>query len=138
ITWRYGLNGILYWNTTYWPENPWRTPDSRTPDGKGSWGNGDGRLLYPPVRKPSTKFVDSGPVPSIRWEVIRDGVEDFDYFVILKDRLAKSKPGPAAEKAKRALALVDSLAKSRTEYTRDPAKLESAREQVAKAIEALK
>ncbi|MDH7601606.1 MAG: DUF4091 domain-containing protein [Armatimonadota bacterium] len=138
ITWRYGVNGILYWNTTYWRDNPWETPMSYTPDGKGKWGNGDGRLLYPPVKKPSSKFVDRGPVPSIRWEMIRDGIEDYDYFAILKARLANAKPGPAADKAKAALQLVNELAKSRTEYTRDPAKLESAREAVARAIEGLK
>ena len=138
ITWRYGVNGILYWNTTYWRDNPWQTPMSYTPDGKGKWGNGDGRLLYPPVKSPSSKFVDKGPVPSIRWEIIRDGIEDYDYFAILKSRLAKAKPGPAAEKAKAALNMVNELAKSRTEYTRDPAKLEAAREAVARAIESLK
>ena len=138
ITWRYGVNGILYWSATYWPENPWHTPISRTPDGKGSFGNGDGRLIYPPVREPSDTFVDKGPVPSIRWEIIRDGVEDYDYFAILKAKLANSRPGPAANKARAALARVNELAASRTDYTRDPAKLESAREQVARAIEALK
>ncbi len=138
ITWRYGVNGILYWNTTYWRDNPWETPMSYTPDGKGKWGNGDGRLLYPPVKKPSAKFVDRGPIPSIRWEMIRDGIEDYDYFAILKAKLAKAKPGPAVEKAKAALQLVNELAKSRTEYTRDPAKLESAREAVARAIESLR
>ncbi|MGQ9454968.1 MAG: glycoside hydrolase domain-containing protein [Armatimonadota bacterium] len=138
ITWRYGVNGILYWNTTYWRDNPWETPMSYTPDGKGKWGNGDGRLLYPPVKKPSAKFVDKGPVPSIRWEMIRDGIEDYDYFAILKAKLDKAKAGPAVEKAKAALELVNTLARSRTEYTRDPAKLELAREKVAQAIEALK
>ncbi len=138
ITWRYGVNGILYWSATYWRDNPWETAMSLTPDGKGKWGNGDGRLIYPPVKKPSAKFIDKGPVPSIRWEMIRDGVEDYDYFAILKAKLAKSKPGPAADKARAALATVDSLAKSRTEFTRDPAKLESAREAVARAIEGLK
>ena len=138
ITWRYGVNGILYWSATYWRDNPWQTAMSLTPDGKGKWGNGDGRLIYPPVRKPSDKFIDKGPVPSIRWEMIRDGVEDYDYFAILKAKLAKSKPGPAADKARAALALVNSLAKSRTEFTRDPAKLESARQKVAEAIEGLR
>jgi hypothetical protein len=138
ITWRYGVNGILYWSATYWRDNPWETAMSLTPDGKGKWGNGDGRLIYPPVRKPSDKFIDKGPVPSIRWEMIRDGVEDYDYFAILKAKLAKAKPGPAMDKAKAALAMVDELAKSRTEFTRDPRKLESARAAVAKAIEGLK
>jgi hypothetical protein len=138
ITWRYGVNGILYWSATYWRDNPWEVAMSYTPDGKGKWGNGDGRLIYPAARKPSETFIDKGPIPSIRWEMIRDGVEDYDYFAILKAKLAKSKPGPAADKARAALALVNSLAKSRTDFTRDPAKLEFARHKVAEAIVGLR
>lgn len=140
ITWRYGVNGILYWSATYWRDNPWEIAMSYTPDGKGKWGNGDGRLLYPPVKKPSDQFVDKGPVPSIRWEMIREGVEDYDYFRILEDRIAKSanKSGSAVAKAREALKLVESCAKSRTEYCKDPAKLESVRIKVAEAIEGLK
>lgn len=140
ITWRYGVNGILYWNTTYWRDNPYETPMSYTPDGSGKWGNGDGNLLYPPVKRPSDTFIDKGPVPSIRWEMIRDGMEDYDYIRLLEDKLArsKSKSGPAVEKARAALDVARDCGKSRTEFTRDPKRLESARRRVAEAIEGLK
>lgn len=140
ITWRYGVNGILYWDTTYWRDNPWEIAMSYTPDGKGRWGNGDGRLLYPPVKKPSDTFVAKGPVPSIRWEMIREGIEDYDYFRILQDRVNRNaaKGGAAVVKGREALKLVGSSAKSRTEYARDPAKIESVRAKVAEAIEGLK
>jgi hypothetical protein len=140
ITWRYGVNGILYWDTTYWRDNPWETAMSYTLDGKGKWGNGDGKLLYPAVRKPSDKPVAKGPVPSIRWEMIREGIEDYDYFRILQDRLNthQGKSTPEVLKAQEALKLVESCATSRTEYARDPAKIESVRAKVADAIEGLK
>lgn len=139
MAWRVGLNGILYWQTTYWRDNPYDTAMSYTPDGKGKWGNGDGRLLYPPVTKPSETFVDKGPVPSIRWEMIREGIEDFDYFRILRDRVesAAGRPPNAVNKAREALKLVDSCAPSLTQYTKDPAKLDRVRARVAQAIESL-
>lgn len=139
LTWRYGVNGMLYWQTTYWRDNPYETAMSVSADNSVKYGNGDGRLLYPPVKKPSQSFIDKAPVPSIRWEMIREGIEDYDYFRILHDRAKKAgASSPAAAKAKEALDLVNECAASRTEYTRDPAKLESVRRKVAAAIEALK
>jgi hypothetical protein len=41
--------------------------------------NGDGQLIYP--------GLDGEPWSSIRMECIRDGIEDFEYFAILQDRL---------------------------------------------------
>ncbi len=140
ITWRYGLNGILYWQTMYWRDNPWETVMSYTPDGEQELGNGTGTLLYPPVRKPSEVFAAKGPVPSMRWELIREGVEDYDYFYMLKQKIeAARKAGrnDAADKAAKALELVNSVAQSRTEYTKDPTKLEQVRIEVAEAIESL-
>lgn len=142
ISWKNGVNGILYWQTTYWRDNPYDTAMSYTPDGKGMWGNGDGRLLYPPVKKASAKFVNKAPVPSVRWEMIREGIEDYDYFALLSDNIAKAKAAgksaDAVAKAENALKLVGDCAKSRTEYTTDPLALEKVRSQVAQAIESLK
>lgn len=141
ISWNYGVNGILYWQTTYWRDNPYDTSMSYTTDGKVKWGNGDGRLLYPAVKTPSSTFVAKGPVPSIRWEMIREGIEDYDYFAILKakvDDLKKSgKTSAALTKADNALNAIGACAKSRTEFTRDPRKLDEVRATVAEAIEAL-
>lgn len=141
ISWRYGVNGILYWETCYWKDNPWESPMSYTPDKSGKWGNGDGHLLYPPVKQKSAAFVDKGPVDSIRWEMIREGIEDYDYFYILKSKMdAASKDAnmqAAIAKAKEALKMVNECGKSPTEYTREPSQLEAARAKVAEAIEAL-
>ena len=141
MNWKYGVTGVLYWQTQYWQDNPWTTPMSYTPDRGGKWGNGDGRLLYPAVKEKSGKFVAEGPVDSIRWEMIREGVEDYDYLYMLNDAVNKAASDPkkadAVAAGKKALALVDSLVRSRTEYDADPVHLYAAREQVAKALEAL-
>lgn len=142
MTWRYGLNGILYWSTMYWQDNPWQTPMSMTPGHTGNWGNGDGHLLYPAVRTPSAAFVAKGPVDSIRWETIRDGIEDWDYFRILQDKIDAAKGAkkttPAYKAAQDVLSQVNGCIKSRTDYCKDPSQPEAIRLRVAAAIEGLK
>jgi hypothetical protein len=100
-TWQYGVQGILIWQTTWWHnefaypdrlQNPWDDPMSYVwdaslkPGTRLFWGNGDGRLLYPPRRDPNTATepIIEEPIPSIRWECLRDGAEDYEYFVLLQ------------------------------------------------------
>ena len=142
MTWRYGLNGILYWETCYWQDNPWQIPMSQTPGHTGNWGNGDGHLLYPATRTPSKQFVPKGPVDSIRWETIRDGIEDWDYFRILRDKIDAAtdakKATPAYAAAQDALKQVNDCTKSTTDYCKDSSQAESIRLKVAVAIEGMK
>ena len=79
MAWKYGVQGSLYWATTYWGskdaypppaiQNPWVDPMSYNQK-NGYWGNGDGRLLYPPEGWQDGKTRVEGPVPSIRWELL--------------------------------------------------------------------
>ena len=65
------------------PATPWRDTLDITPV------NGNGLLVYPGPQ---------GPIDSIRWECIRDGIEDYGYlalFTSLRDRLAESQLEPA-------------------------------------------
>lgn len=142
-TWNEKVDGVLYYQATWWRNvNPWEEAMSIGDNGTSKWGNGDGRLVYPPVRKPSDKFVAKGPVPSIRWEMIREGVEDYDYFYMLNTLVEKHKSAgdqiDAVKQSEDALAMVKACAKSPTDYTEDPVQLENARTKVAEAIEALK
>jgi len=139
---KYGVAGSLYWSATYYRQakgalrNPWESPMSISPDG-GRWGNGDGMLLYPPVRKPSQEPVIKPPVDSIRWELLREGLEDREYMWILEQRIAKASPD-ARQRAQQALKqTVDSLVTSLTGYETDPQKLYAARRVLAQAIEHL-
>lgn len=69
---RYNADGFLYWCLTFWNV---AEHDSRMINLTRT-GGGDGLLLYP------GSFWDEGPtaVPSIRFEVVRDGLEDFAYL----------------------------------------------------------
>jgi len=141
MNWKYGVTGVLYWTTTWWQDNPWTTPMSYTPDHSGKWGNGDGHLLYPAVREKSKTPLLAGPVDSIRWEMIREGVEDYDYFFMLDQAIKKCEASrtksAAVAEGKKALAQVDSLVRGRTDYEKDPMRLYAARAQVAEALEKL-
>jgi hypothetical protein len=159
MTYRWGLKGILVWRADYWNsptlfppgilQNPWADPMSYTvgygvPFGQvNHWGNGDGRFLYPPNREPGkddTKYL-CGPVNSVRWEILREGIEDYEYFVLLEraiqDAKAKPKLRAAAAEAAKLLDLPPSLFASGKEYTKDPLELLRYRAKVAEAIERL-
>ena len=157
MSYKYGLKGILVWRANYWSsptlfpagvlQNPWEDPMSYTvgygvPSGQVNyWGNGDGRFLYPPNRNPGqdrTKYL-TGPVNSIRWEILREGIEDYEYFKLLEKGVAGAgaRASRAVREAKALLDLPASLFKSGEEYTKDPHALLDYRAKVAAAIEKL-
>ena len=158
-TWKYGVNGVLVWQTNYWTsdaayptpgrQDPWEDPMGwvsgySTPAGtKLQWGNGDGRFVYPANRDASdrrTPYI-SGPVNSIRWEMLRDGVEDYEYFHALRDAIekAKARGGDAAriEAASKLLEVPLEITSGMTKFTRDPKLLIAHRDRLARAIEEL-
>ena len=57
---------------------------------KNFWGNGDGRFLYPPEEaavpgRSGPGAVLRPPVSSIRWEMLGEGIEDYEYLQLLRD-----------------------------------------------------
>jgi hypothetical protein len=159
-TWKRRIKGILVWQTNYWtsssaypdskhPQNPYADPMGwvsgySTPRGvKRAWGNGDGRFIYPPLAAADAnpdKPVLEGPVDSIRWEMLRDGIEDYEYFVILSKLLDENREKLPAARIKELAALLEvppAVSKDRTHFSKDPAPLEGHRRQLAEAIERL-
>ena len=69
---RYDIDGFLYWSMVYWYIGDGGSKGINLKRTNG----GDGLLLYPGT------FWDEGciPVPSIRLEFARDGIEDFQYL----------------------------------------------------------
>jgi hypothetical protein len=117
------ITGFLYWATDYWEKDPWQDP--LTYPG----GNGDGSLLY---------YGPEGPVDSLRWETLRDGIEDYDYLALLQAAVKRAATGrSAAEAQRRAAALLDvsPVTRSYTDYTTSPAAIEAQRERIARMIE---
>ena len=156
-TWAHDVEGILVWQTNYWtssaaypeadrPQNPYRDPMGwvsgySTPAGtRRPWGNGDGRFIYPPEAAAdarSTAPVLEGPVDSIRWEMLRDGLEDYEYFAILRRLLEERGERLDPETRRRAAALLEvprGVSESMTRFTLDPAPLEAHRRLLGQAI----
>ena len=157
LSYLYQLKGILVWSANYWNsataspkdflQNPWEDPMSYTvgyglPWGKqAGWGNGDGRFLYPPNRHPndhSTKYQE-GPVPSLRLEILRDGIEDYEYLLLLKkavgDNSGKNKK--LVKEAQKLLELPPDLVSGPTEYDKDPQHLIRYRNRIGEILNEL-
>ncbi len=135
MNWKYNVTGDLYWSTTYWHKNPWRTPMSYTPDDRGMWGNGDGYLLYPPERGEPKGKVLTGPLPSLRIKLIREGIEDAEYLWMLEERV-KGMANPPKE-AINALEEARGLVRSQTDFETSPERLQEVRRKVGLALEKL-
>jgi hypothetical protein len=112
-----------------------------TPKGdKRAWGNGDGRFIYPPLAAADANPAEpvlEGPVDSIRWEMLRDGIEDYEYLAILRKFLAGKKDKLTAQQFRGFSALLEvpeDITKDMTTFTKDPAPIEARRDQIARAI----
>jgi len=157
MTWQNGVTGCHIWNVNYWTsrlafpppklQNPYEDPMSymsgygRPVGFIGYWGNGDGRSIYPPNRNPNKdkrKYI-CGPVNSIRWELIREGIEDYHYFYLLNERVKELEKSGGHEKlvreAKALLEIPAEIITDLTHYTKDPQLLQRHRRKVAEMIE---
>ncbi|MBM3475833.1 MAG: DUF4091 domain-containing protein [Armatimonadetes bacterium] len=141
LTWKYEKTGFLYWGVEYHGDPKQMTADGPTdkyPIGLPSMGNGDGTLCY--------WAPDMTLYPSIRLNAIRDGIEDYEYFAMLR-RLAtsagKGAGAPSNVARARDLLKVDERVLKITDtspnftYTTDPEALLAARRDLAEAIGAL-
>ncbi len=157
-TWAENLTGILIWEGAYWTsptayphtgpdQDPYRDTMSWDRNGndppgtKRPFGNGDGRLFYPsPAAVNTTDACLDGPIPTQRVEMLRDGLEDYEYFVLLRRLLdekgASLKPTERAELTD-LLTVPSDVSRSLTEFSRKPQALESHRLKLARAIERL-
>ena len=157
MTWKWDVQGILVWTSNYWTspcayprpkiQNPWQDPMGyvsgydRPPGYIGYWGNGDGRFLYPPNRdvvNDKDKHL-AGPVSSIRWEMLREGLEDYEYFWLLRAAVAKARAAKVESavlaEAEKLLTIPEAIIVDKTHFTRDPLPLYAHRRALAEAIE---
>jgi hypothetical protein len=102
-----------------WPETPWEATHARH-----GW-NGNGHLLYP--------GPDMQPIPSLRLEIWRQGIEDYLYLWLLRERLeAADADDDLRRQARNALSVP--LVRGVTDYVSDPAELEAERARIASLI----
>ena len=115
---KYRIKGLAYYSVTGWGNDPYGDPKPQ-----GTQQNGDGFLLYPPQA--------GGLVSSIRWELLREGLEDYEYLLIANGGTEPLTPsdGAACDQS------VASAVSSPTSYTRDASALQHLRDQLGLYIE---
>jgi Domain of unknown function (DUF4091) len=113
-----GLSGMFYWRVDLWQGNPWF--DEQTVLEFGNYYAGEGMFLYP-----GKQVGVEGVVPSMRLKWIRDGVEDYEYAQILK-KLGRQD---------RATEITRTVARDFKNWTKDPEKLEEAKQILGNEIE---
>lgn len=116
--WKYRVKGFAYYSVTGWGSDPYQDPRPQ-----GTAQNGDGFLLYPPR--------DGGLVSSIRFELLREGAEDYEYLLLAAGGAAPATPGQPAG----CDASVASAVSSTTAYTRDASALMDLRRQLGLYLE---
>jgi hypothetical protein len=138
LTWKYNKTGFLYWGVEYHGDPKDMTPDGPTERyelGPANMGNGDGTLCY--------WGPDMTLYPSVRLDAIRDGIEDYEYFAMLKrlaDKAEAAHKAPDLVLQARKLLGVDDRVLRITDgspnfaYPTDSANLLSARRQLAELI----
>ena len=146
-----GASGFLYWSLAWWDGfTPACSGRKAYPDVtldvrrhcqfQNGWVhvNGDGFLLYP--------GKNLTPIPSLRIEVIRDGIEDIEYMNLLRKLIDSVKKIPAYEKkgnqhiiakAEGLLVIPQRIVSSPTQYTHNPDEIFAYRDEIANMIEQL-
>jgi len=108
--WKYRLRGLAYYSLNNWSKNPWTDP-------MVSNHNGDWFMLYPPSEANAAIAYGSNQhrfVPSIRFELMRDSLEDYEYLYRLN-----SNNLPIVEQTNSADTQADKIITGVASYTRD-------------------
>ncbi len=107
--WKYRVRGIAYYSLNNWGKNPWTDPMTDN-------HNGDTFMLYPPSESNQNITYGSNNhrfVPSIRFELMRDSLEDYEYMYALNSGQ------PVVGQTNSADSHVDKVIGGLTSYTRD-------------------
>jgi len=125
LNWTQGAKGILYYRAGGWTGgntiNSWNNVDT-TACGGGLGRPGDGIFLYPPG-----PIASSESAPGIRLKAIRDGIQDYEYANMLLN----------LGQANFLNLLVNPIAASWTNWTKDRVALENVRQQLGQQPHAL-
>lgn len=129
INYLYDLDGYLHWGLNHFATDQPFTEEALS----GPHPLGDHAMMYP---------GSDGPMGSLRWSAMRDGIQDFEYLWLLTRRLEKLKRqcgdgGWWLDPRQRPVELCRRAAQSFYRYNHDPPVLLETRRTVAREIEAL-
>ena len=129
LCWKYDIKGFLYWCVNWWPNvDPFKSAKN------SQWEqNGNGLLFYP---------GEDAPIASLRLEIFRDGMEDYEYIQLLMQRLKELKRREWTKTYQdlfdhsiQLLTVDKSIAESMVNFTKDGDALKARRDAIAGKIE---
>ena len=141
----YGVDGFLYWNVSIdkkyeknseggyaytYTRNMFE--DVYVCD---EWPAGDGSLVYQ-GRKKDGEVNANALVPSLRLEAFRDGMEDYEYLYVLREKYEKiaEKLGICVDTHSLLQVWYDNLYENASSYYSDGSRMTKTRKQIAEAI----
>jgi len=136
---KYNVDGFLYYRVAGWNNNEQPITGGPytewIPKYHQTLPDGDGMIIC---------AGPDGPLSTVRLENIRDGIEDYEYYWVLDDLIARAEKGPLTDEGREALdtakalqAVPESLLTDVNQYSENPVDLMETRESLARAIEGL-
>ncbi len=122
FNYRFGLKGYLHWGYNSWTDDPFEAPGQH---------RGDGWHVYP---------AKGGLLDSLRWEQMRNGIQDYEYLWLLEDKVRQMKNAMSPrvssliEPSQRSLEIAASVVRATADYSNDPNVLYAAKGQVIREI----
>ena len=123
------VTGFLYWSCNAWDyhghkidpwDDLWNSCKGGNPGTPEVPVYGEGILFYP-----GTRVGIDGPVSSIRMKIFRDGIEDYEFFVLAEKLLGRDF----------VIKKINEVTPSLTEFTSDLDKIATVRKEIGDAIE---
>jgi hypothetical protein len=117
VNYRYGLKGYLHWGLNAWTDDPINAPGEH---------RGDGWHVYP---------KQGGLLNSLRWEQMRNGIQDYECLWLLENRIERIKAtftprvAQLIQPSRRGIEIASQVVRTYSDYSRDPEVLYAARRQ---------
>jgi len=117
LNYRFGLKGYLHWGFNHWTDDPFAAPGKH---------RGDGWHVYP---------KKDGLINSLRWEQMRNGIEDYEYMWMLEEKIrtmknARGEHLSMIEPSRRPVEIASLVVKTINDYNRNPDALYAAKKQI--------
>ena len=121
LNYKYDLKGYLHWGWNEWTEDPFNDVGQHI---------GDAWHVYP---------VKDGVLNSLRWEQMRNGIQDYEYFWLLEDKVRKLKDSLGnrfswIDPSQRSKEIAGKVVTGLSEHNKDPEVLYSQKREIIKEI----
>ena len=122
FNYRFDLKGYLHWGYNSWTDDPFEAPGQH---------RGDGWHVYP---------KKGGLLDSLRWEQMRNGIQDYEYLWLLQDKVRQMKGtmsqrvSSLIEPSRRSHEIAASVVRTTADYSDDPNVLYTAKRQIIREV----